>query len=488
MDWKFFPPAQALINGEEQSQKINRVSVDQLFHNLDALLKRDVSDCLSKQLEGLLKNYPTIYQIRSSVQRRERCDYFEAGEDSEKGVNCKMVQRGGRCNQLALKCLNTSVHNSQSLQSKSSCSVDAKPSTAFESKKLATPPQILWPTRSIITTDARKNKLKFERLPLTLESDRYDVLPSDGWWRRETSDESASESETEAEVINDAKSNSGLNVDVCSSPESVQSLFSSVVLNYCNDGSNAQTPVGSSAGVLSKIQGMQSEELLREASEISSFLNLTSGFENESGIIMAPRPPQPTPDMDDKTCQTCSENYSLSSCSRSTSFASDAAIFGEDLKLGYRELFHYHLNTKSRIDNNKLEALKHNYLRPDKKFMPMEENSSQKYLNKHRKITCVFPNVNASSAKSIEKSNKAIPVVLQRKAVKRRPNTADIPVKLRLQHRSNAFAKLKVNKENGAHERVLPTTLNKSAQTTYSLMTPYMANVVWSVMDDENVI
>ena len=154
------------------------------------------------------------------------------------------------------------------------------------------------------------------------------------------------------------------------------------------------------------------------------------------------------------------------------------------MKLGYRELFHYRLSTKSRIDNNKLRALKHNYLRPDKKSMPKEENSSQKYLNKYRKTTCVFPNVNASRAKS----NKAIPVVLQKKAVKRRPNTADIPVKLRLQHRSNAFTKFKVNKENGAHERVLPTTLNKSAQTTYSLMTPYMANVVWSVMDDENVV
>ena len=484
MDWKFFHPAQALINEEEQSQKINRVSVDQLFHNLDALLKRDVSDCLSKQLEGLLKNYPTIYQVRPSVQRRERCDYFEAGEDGEKGVKCKMVQRESCSNQLALKCPNTSVYNSQSLQSKSSSPVNGKPSPAFASKKPATPPQILRPTRSIITTDARKEKLKLERNPLTLESDRHDVLPSDGWWRRENSDESASESETEAEVINETKSNSGLNADVCSSPESVQSLSNSVVLNYCHDGSKAQTPAGYSPGVLSKIQGMQSQELLRGASETYSFLNLTSGSEKESGIIMAPRPPQPTPDLDDNTCQTCSENYSLSSYSRSTSFASDAAILGEDLKLGYRELFHYRLSTKSRIDNNKLRALKHNYLRPDKKFMPNEENSSQKYLNKYRKTTCVFSNVNASRAKS----NKAIPVVLQRKAVKRRPNTADIPAKLRLQHRSNAFTKFKVNKENGAHERVLPTTLNKSAQTTYSLMTPYMANVVWSVMDDENVV
>lgn len=493
MDWKFFPPTQARINDEERSQKINRISMDQLFHNLDALLKRDINDCLSKHLGGLLKNNAAIYQVRASVQRRERRDYFEAGKDGEEAVKCKTV-REGYLRQLALKCPNTSVYKSQSLQSKSSCPVNGKTSTVFATKKPSTPPQICRPTRSISKNGARKERLKFERLPLTLDSDHYDVLPSNGWWKSETRGESTSDSEREAEVINETKSNSGLNVeikndnsdhcrslDVCSSPESIQSLFSSVVLDNSNDGSETQTRAGSCYSVLSKIQGMQSEELSREASETSSFFHLTSGSGNENGIIMAPRPPQPTPE----TFQTCSENYSLSNFSRSTSLVSDEAIFGEDLELDYRQLFHYRVNTKSRIDYNKSEALKHNYSRPDKPLLPKEENSSQKYFDKCRKISCVFPNVNARRAKN----SNAIPLVLQKEAVKRRPNTADIPVKLRLQHRSNAFTKFsKVKEENSTDERVLPTTLNKSADASYSVMTPYMANVVWSVMDDEKVV
>lgn len=500
MDWKFFPPTQVCINDEERSQN-NRVSLSQLFHNLDALLKRDISDCLSKHLDGLLRNNATIYQVRPSVQRRERRDYFEEEEDGEEAVKCKTV-REGYFSQLALKCPNSSVNKSQSLQSKSSRTVYGKPSTVFASKKPATPPQIVRPRRSIGKNSARKKELKFERLPLTLEGDQCNVLPSNGWWRSKSSGESTSDSETEAEVINEAKSNSSLNVeiksdssdhsrslDVCSSPGSVQSLFSSVVSDYNSDGSKAQTRAGSGCSGLSKIQGIQSEELLRGARETSSFFHLTSGSGNESGMMdetfIAPRPPQPTPDLDDNTCQTRSENYSLSSCSRSTSFASDAVIFGEDLELGYKELFHYRLNTKSRIDYNMSDSLKHNYSRPDKALIPKEENNPQKYsVDKCRKITCVFPNVNANKDRA--KSNKAIPVVLQKGAVKRPPKTADIPVKLRLQHRTNDFIKFgRVKEENCADERVLPTTLNKSADASYSVMTPYMANVVWSVMDDE---
>ena len=497
MDWKFFPPTQVHIDDEERSQKINRVSMDQLFHNFDALLKRDINDCLSKHLDGLLRNNAAIYQVRPSVQRRERRDYFQAGEDGEEVAECKTV-REGCISQLVLKCPNTSVCESQSLQSKSSYSESGKPSTVFASKKPSTPPQICRLTRSINRNDARKERLKSKRLPLkTLDSKQYDVLPNDGWWSSETNGASTSDSEREAEVINEAESKAGLNVEikndnpdhcrslcVCSRPESVQSLFSPVALDYCKDGSKKQTWTGSSFSELSKIQGRQSEELLRVGSETSSFFHLTSGSGNEkSGIITAPRPPQSTPNVNKKTCQTCSESCSLSSFSRSASFASDAAIFGEDLDLDYRELFHYRKNTKSRIDLNKLEALKYNYSYPNMPLLPREENSPQEYFNKCRKKACAFPKVNASRAKN----SKA-----EKDAVKRRPNTADASVnrvKLRLRQRSNAFIKFsKVKDENGADERVLPTTLNKSADASYSVMTPYMANVVWSVMDDEKVV
>jgi len=71
MDWKFFPPTQARINDEERSQKINRISMDQLFHHLDALLKRDINDCLSKHLGGLLEQRGNISSQGKRSKKRK---------------------------------------------------------------------------------------------------------------------------------------------------------------------------------------------------------------------------------------------------------------------------------------------------------------------------------------------------------------------------------------------------------------------------------
>lgn len=502
MDWKLFPLTQSRIDDEERSQK-NRVSLDQLFHNLDALLKRDMSDCLSKQLNGLLNNNAKIYQARPSVQRREsRRDYLEAGEDDGNEVNYK-TDKESYISQYALKSPKTPVYKPSNLPSKSNRSKYGKSSAVFSSKKPATPPQIS-PTLSNSKNSDRKGQLKFERLPLTLEGNRCSALPSNGWWISDANGASGSDSETETEAVRETDCNSCLNMgiksgksdqsrsfDECSSPDSVHSPFSSEVLNYSSDGAESQTRTGSSPSTLSKIQGMQSEEL-REARENSSFFHLTSGSGNESGMMdetfVVPMPPRPSPELDDETCQTSSENDSLPCFSRCTSFASDAAMFDDDLELHYKELFRYRSNMASRINYNNLGTFKHNYSRHDKGLiMPRDVDSSQRCFDKSRKITCVFPKVNVSKERIM--NNKNIPVVTQEGAVKRRPNTADIPVKLRFRHRSNAFTKFsKVTEENSADERVLPTTLNKSADASYSVMTPYMANVVWSVMDDEKVV
>lgn len=501
MDWKLFPPTQSRTDDEDRPQK-NRVSLDQLFHNLDALLKRDRSDCLSKQLNGLLNNNAKIYQAKPSVQRRERRDYLEE-EDVDKEVNYK-TDKESYFSQHALKCSKTSVYKSSNLQSKWNRAKYGKSTVVFSSKKPATPPQISQ-TPSAIKNSSRKGQFKFERLPLTLEGNRCNVLPSNGWWRTDATSESGSDSETEAEVVRETECNSPSNmgiksdksdqsrsVDFRSSPASAHSSFSSDVLDYSSDGSESQTRAVSSPSTLSKIQGIQSEEL-RGTRENSSFFHLTNASGNENGrideTILVPIPPQPSPDLDDKTCQASSENNSLSYFSRCTSFVSDAALLDADLELHYKELFHYRFNTASRINYNKLETFTHNFSRPDKGRILRDVDCSQRCSDRSRKIACVFPKVNISREKTMNK--KAIPMVLQKgTTLKRRPYTADIPVKLRLKHRSNAFTKRfnKVTEENGADERVLPTTLNKSADASYSVMTPYMANVVWSVMDDEKVI
>ncbi|KAL9955372.1 hypothetical protein ACROYT_G036682 [Oculina patagonica] len=326
MDWKLFPPTQSRIDDEERSQK-NRVSLDQLFHNLDALLKRDMRDCLSKQLNGLLNNNAEIYQARPSVQRRERRDYVETGEDVGNEIKYK-TDKETNFSKYALNRPKTPVYKPSNLQSKSNRSKYGESSAVFSSKKSATPPQIS-PTPSNSKKSDRKEQLKFERLPLSLEDNRCNALPSNGWWITDANGESSSDSETEAEVIKktecDSYSNMGIksdksdqlrSLDVCSSPDSVHSSFSSVVLDYSSDKSRSQTSAGSSPSTLSKLQRIQSGEL-KEAGENSSFFHLTNGSGNDSGMMdetfVEPMPPRPSPDLDDETCQTSSENDSLKS-------------------------------------------------------------------------------------------------------------------------------------------------------------------------------
>lgn len=59
------------------------------------------------------------------------------------------------------------------------------------------------------------------------------------------------------------------------------------------------------------------------------------------------------------------------------------------------------------------------------------------------------------------------------------------PVLLKMKHRQDKF----INRGREAHEegRLLPTTLSGLKRGGYSVMTPYMASVVWSIMEDESV-
>ena len=475
--------------------------MDQLFHNLDELLKRDMNDCLSKQLNGLLDDNAQIYQVGPRNQRESV--HFEVGEDFRKNVEYKTVKEGYFRRPFAQKSHSALVHKPLTLQHKSIRSRNgmssAPPTDVFSSKKQVTPPPTP-PTPSRSTTNETKRQLNFERLPLPLEADGCDMLPSNGWWRTEADSAGSSDSETDSEVISEAKSSACFNLEtkndestqLCSlnerrSSKSCRSSFSSAVSEFSNDESKTQAQDSSSPSPPSEIQEKQFGELSGEM-ETSPFFHLTSRPGSESELMnetyLEPRPPQPTPDLDDKTCF---ENKLLSCFRRSTSLISTAEMFDDDLKLDYKELFHHRFyNTTSRINYNNFAIFKHNYSHPDQGPI-IREDSFQRCFDKCRKITCVFPKVNESKDRS--KNSKAIPVILQKRAFQSRPNTAEVPVKLRLTQRGSAFTKFtKTTEEIGPDERVLPTTLNKSAEASYSVMTPYMANVVWSVMDDEKVV
>jgi len=65
------------------------------------------------------------------------------------------------------------------------------------------------------------------------------------------------------------------------------------------------------------------------------------------------------------------------------------------------------------------------------------------------------------------------------------PEKPDKPVLLRMQHRQDKFMSRKREKHDEG--RLLPTTLTGLTKGGYSVMTPYMASVVWSIMEYESV-
>ena len=492
MDWKLFPPTQASFYNQELSQK-NRVSLEQLYHNLDALLKRDTTDCLSKQLNGLVHNNARVYRIKPRFLRQQKIESFDTG-DFGKTSKCYSVKEN-YCNQSPVNLgTDKKVYKPLESQSKSNSSHDDNPSSASCQKQLclAKEPAIL---RQISRKCSSGKKRKKTLLQLTSEGNcnGRDVLPSNGWWRKE--DSSDSETETEA-GIKETDGSTSFNLEMkndefekscmaCASPKGSQvALFGSHVFENNRNDTKMQARANSCPSRVEGYRQMKSEEQ-SGTGESRNFFQSTSGDGNEEAwtkeTLFVPGPPQTTPIPGDETCQTCSEDNTPLCFSRSLIL--DSAIFDDNYELDYGDLLRHRRNTTSRINYNTLETTGYNYASPNKGCI-IKEGGSKRSLENRNKILCVLPKVNLS------KANKTAPIGFPEKVVKRRPNTANVPVKLRLQHRHKSSAKLsgKVTEENGTDERVLPTTLNKSADASYSIMTPYMANIVWSVMEDEKVL
>ena len=479
MDWKLSPSTHASVYNQEFSQQ-SRVSTEQLFHNLDALLRRDIRDCLSKQLQGLLNNNVRIYRVRESFQRRQKIGNLDAEDNFKREVKCNSVKEK-HCKLLSLKCPNTEVHKSSvdSQLSRSRCGKSksaAYTKGSFSSKEPATPP----PISPMFSSSNCNNK---RQLQLTSETNNGgDVLPSNGWWREKGSSDSDTEGDA-GETDYSASFNLNMKNDEfeqaiisCSSPESVPlPLFVSDVSENYHSWAKMQARTSSCPAQLSKAQRMQSNERNGKR-ELCNFFQLTSGVGNEEESC----PPQTSPVPDDKTCKTCSEDKPLSCFRGPLIVARNADISHENLKLNYGELLQHRPDTTSRIYYNTLETSGYNSASAPSKgrIISSRDHSQRRLIENRSKILCALPEVN----------NKTRPAGYPEKTVKRRPNTANIPVKLKFKHKSKSGVSGKLTEDRDTDERVLPTTLSKSADASYSIMTPYMANIVWSVMDDEKVL
>ena len=474
MDWKLFPSTQASVYYQENSQQ-SRISMERLCDNLEALLRRDKRDCLSKQLHGLL-NRAGKHEVRlkAGIQRTPTSEKLKDGRDLERAGKCSSVKEEYG-EKLSRKYLNTQATR-ELADSKASCSRDGKYKSGINKTFYAKEPRP-------ISTKLLSGKCK-KRGPIqmNLETDKseVEVLPSNGWWLEQRSSDSETESDLDIDCSTSLNTNSddfGSSTSLCSSIKNGRRSL--VVSKNGHSGAEYQGRKDSFSSLLSEDYKMLTSEQ-GGGKDSCNFFELTSGTgDEEESLSVVPGPPSTSPVVDYKGSEFCSNSGPSSlSLSQPLYNAHDKEIFDDNLSLEYRELLQHRPNTTSRITYTTLKtSYGHNYAFQGIGRIIEEYNRSRGILETRNKTHCALPKVNNKTTKTDHLGN----------ADKRRPHTAALPVILKLTHRNKSGVSSKLTENKDTDERVLPTTLNKSAEASYSIMTPYMANIVWSVMEDENV-
>lgn len=476
MDWKLFPSTQASVYYQENSQQ-SRISMERLCDNLEALLRRDKRDCLSKQLHGLL-NRAGKHEVRpkAGIQRTPTSEKLKDGSDLERAGKCSSVKEE-YSGKLSRKYLNTQATR-ELADSKANCSRDGKYKSGINKTFYVKEP------RPISTKFLSGKCKKRGQIQMNLETDKseVEVLPSNGWWLEQRSSDSETESDLGIDCsvslnLNTNSDDFGSSTSICNSIKNGRRSL--VASKNGHSGAEYQARKDSFSSQLSEDYKMLTSEQGGEK-DSCNFFELTSGAgDEEESFSTVPSPPSTSPVVDDKGSQFCSNSGPSSlSLSQPLYNAHDKEIFDDNLSLEYRELLQHRPNTTSRITYTTFKtSYGHNYAFQGIGRIIEEYNRSQGILETRNKTHCALPKVNIKTTTTDHLGN----------ADKRRPHTAALPVILKLTHRNKSGVSGKLAEDKDTDERVLPTTLNKSAEASYSIMTPYMANIVWSVMEDEKV-
>lgn len=479
MDWKLFPSKQASVYYQENSQQI-RISMEQLCDNLDALLRRDKRDCLSKQLHGLLNRAgKQEVRLKAGIQRTPTSEKLKDGSDLERAGKCSSVKEEYN-EKLSTKYLNTEVRR-ELTDSKASYSRERKYKSGINKQFYAKEPVTLRPTSTKFLSSKCKNRGQIQ-MNLEIDKSKIEELPSNGWWLEQRSSDSETESDLDMDCsaslnLNTNSDDFGSSTSICSSIKNGRRSL--VASKNGHSGAEYQARKDSFSSQLSEDYKMLTSEQGGEK-DSCNFFELTSGTgDEEESFSVVPSPPSTSPVVDDKGSEFCSNSGPSSlSLSQPLYYAHDKEIFDDNLLLEYRALLQHRPNTTSRITYTTLKtSYGHNYAFQGIGRIIEEHNRSRGILETHNKTHCALPKVNNKTTTTDHLGN----------ADKRRLYTAALPVILKLTHRNKSDVSGKLTEDKDTDERVLPTTLNKSAEASYSIMTPYMANIVWSVMEDEKV-
>lgn len=478
MDWKLFPSTQASVCYQENSQQ-NRICMKRLCDNLDALLRRDKRDCLSKQLHGLL-NSARKHEVRlkAGIQRTPTSEKLKDENDLERADKCSSVTEEYN-EKLSRQHLTTEARR-ELADSKASCSREGKSKSGRNKKFFAKEPVTLHPTSTkILNKDKNRGQI---HMNLEIDKSQVEMLPSNGWWLEQRSSDSETESDLDIDCgarlnLNTNSDDFGSSTSKCSNIKNGRQSL--VVSKRGYREAEYQARKNSFSSQLSEDYKMLTTEQ-GEEKDSCNFFELTSGTgDKEESFLVVPSPPSTSPVVDDKGSEFRSNSGPSSlSLTQPLYNAHDEEIFDDNLSLEYRALLQHRPNTTSRITYTTLKtSYGYNNAFQGRGRIIEENNRSQGILETRKKTRCALPKVNNNTTTTDHLGN----------ADKRRPHTAALPVILKLTHRNKSGVSSKLTEDKDTEERVLPTTLNKSAEASYSIMTPYMANIVWSVMEDEKV-
>ena len=464
MDWKLFPQTHVSVFDQEIPRNI-RVSRQHLFDNVEGLLRRDKTDCETKQLNGLIASNERKYQVTPRFRRRiehkvKKNTYMrEGGDMANCGNTCENnYYRNSSCsegNETGMTFQNKPKH--------SHCDGSTKETY---SKELLHKSKTLQPTESSSKTSSDKERSSLTRKFSVQKECEGEELPSNGWWNEQR----LSDSENE-EKDNLQKTEHNGNSD----QENTVNQF--VLPMWTTRGRIGQNLSSLSGEDLSESDSCNFEKGQIQTSSRSNFRErqcsaVGQSSEGKAFDIFQLTRVETCPSKIARNGETCTPLLRRSDVE--TKITSNGFQFDDDLLLIGDQLLRYDTRTKSRITCKTIRPLSSNFV------VKCRLNAKMNNSAKGQETQRVSPRMTEN------KLNKIAPVGTVDNT-QRLPGKVNSPVKLRLKHRDQFLAQSRGAAEiiKSTDERMLPTTLHKSADASYSIMSPYMASVVWSVIHDE---
>lgn len=465
---------------EDQADNFE-ISLGKLRYNFNMLLDRDMKDCLSKNLTALIGK---DYRIYINNKRIPGSEQSENGRHTVSNV----VQDVHTAKIIENECVLQEKRQSDKSKEKqdvlplSTSDLARKHSKAeiFQSKAIAYSRDQA-NKEKIDQNNGGKNartskmfrKASQDRLSLCYDTeDNEEALPGDGWWLRSANSDSESEINFSHNKEGGSPASSGQNFeetnttseDAIISEESICGGSESEKLSASFNSSSQRSGTDSPIFYLTSFEPkIHSTPIARKSESVDTLIPMEDKLFRRNDANM-----------------TCSEIKSK--------LAEKASAFSEDIELDCKSVLSFRARIHGRAQCS-LPARNGECLEKPPEHSQRKPRGAKDVKNlldsKPKRKTKTFYEVKE------DETNKKMIFVPYKEQAQGRKSVQNKPVKLKMQHRRDNGTSLgssdKMLSADEADSRLLPTTLTHSANGSYSMMTPYMANVVWSVMEDENV-